>query len=263
MENPNIIIIIKREIMNKENPKTVNIPVDFRRQFLSLQNSPELLERGVVTFRIILKIIANLRSETFSNIVNERNIKALSLFEEEFKTQDNSYAQFTFFANEIDPHRNSSIIKESLEFLVHYKEGWYKSKNKNGKFISSYGGLLTNVATGNGKITFSVSAYWMEKLCNMDQYNISNYEYFFKVSNTKHFLFYLWFLETVGVCKISRLTLNKTYDLHYKTASDLKKFFLIPIKKEFEKFTEVLMNIKIQGDNFIISKINKTNTKLE
>ena len=256
MENPKVIVIIKREIVNKDNPSTVNIPVEFRRNFLSLNSNPELLERGVVTFRIILKIIANLRSETFSSIKDERNLKAFSMFEKDFKTENNTYAKFSFSSKEIDPHKNASIVKESLEFLVNYKLGWYKGKNEKGKIIQSYGGLLTNVSVTNGKITFLISAYWLEKLCKMDHYNTSHYQYFFNVRNTKHILFFLWFLELGGVTKTSFKKLNETYDLHYKTAKDLKRFFLMPIKKEFEKFTAMSMTVKIKREFLIISKNN-------
>lgn len=147
--------IEKRHYKGKNNSDVINFPVEFRRELLSPTANKEVLDRPISSFRILIKVLNDASNDQFQ----EKEKVQLSLFEEEFKTVNNTYARFTFKVYEISENKGYTNIKKGLEFLENLNKGWYKSLNSKGKVVKSYGGVISNANISEGNISFLVSAY--------------------------------------------------------------------------------------------------------
>lgn len=240
-------IKIKKEIQSKTPHDEIRVSGLLSNSYLSLKdNSDNLIEMPITAMRILFKIISDLRFSQFQ----KDNKYQVSLFDEEFKTESNSYAAFSF--NTVDiigDTKNKEAVKNALEFLTKYKEGWYISKNSKGKEVETFGGLILSASTLKGKISFLVSSYWLEKIIDVTTYNDTLYQIAFKLKSTKHVLFYLWLhrLKNSGT-EVNFNTINKSFDLNYKEAKVLGKRFLKPMKTQFDLYGSIGFNYSVSGD---------------
>lgn len=254
-------IKIKKEIKSLPPHDEILISNGFRTSYLSLKENPgDLIKVPITALRIIFKIISDLR---FSQYKLPSQLQ-YSLFDDEFKSENNSYGRFVFKTTDIIGEvKNKDSVKKALEFLTDYKKGWYVSVNSKGKKTETYGGLITSASALEGKISFLVSSYWMEKIVDLgENYNDSLYQIVFKLKSSKHVLFYLWLcaLKKEGTA-VNFKTLNTHFDLSYKDAKSLGKEFLKPIKILLDRYSSVSFNYSLKGD--LISVINYNNINKE
>ncbi|MFK7102284.1 hypothetical protein V3471_15040 [Flavobacterium oreochromis] len=252
MENINIS---EKKFSSLSKPDTVRMSNDFRFEFLNYIHNPELLSASIITYRILFKIIADLRNNNFNNSASKLNDIQFSLFEKEFKTLDNTYARFEYKISELDKNRNYKAIEGALSFLTDYKKQWYTHTNQLGKQIKSYGGLISEPNYTKGKVSFLISSYWMEKLLLMNEYNDVLYSIIDNLKDPKQLHFYLWILSLKEEGTRVRMNmLVERFKLNYISYNSLYKDFLYPLRKKFNKISNVSFNCNYDGNLISISK---------
>lgn len=230
----------KRHYKGKKNSDIVNFPINLRREVFSPKANKELLEAPITTARIFIKVLNDVSNDQFQE---ERNIGQLQLFEEEFMTENNTYARFTFDVEEIDEHKDYNAIRKGLEVLENLEKGWHKARNSKGKIIKSYGGVILNPNISEGKISFLMSSYWIAKFLNLGVYNPAFFETAFALTKMRQVLFYLWLLEVPEKgTKVKFENLQETYNYSYKDAQAFNKNVLKVWREKFDTCSNVSFN---------------------
>lgn len=203
-----------------------------------------------------LRIIYLLYETFYSNqFLPDKQVRQLALFEEEFLTDHNTYAEVRLKNSRICPTENHSSLDAALAFLVQYKQEWQFEVNSKGQKIKTFGGLISNVTSvEKGFTQFLISSFWLKQIVQISQYNYLILESAFKIQSNKRVLFLLWLskvkLETGTTVKY--INLNFKFSLNYGSARDLAKGFLGPIKKDLDIFSNLSFNYKIKKDTIII-----------
>lgn len=201
--------------------------------------------------RVIFNIISIISNEQFRP---EDRPKQLSLFDEEFETENNVFAMMKIRNNKISPSGSTKQVVDAYEFLAKFKMGWYKSVNSQGKEIRTFGGLISTPSYDQrGFTTFLISSYWLKKLIVIPEYNYILYNLVYNIKNNKHIIFAIWLSkvpENGTALKLS--TLNKKFGLNYKTSNDFCFKFLKPVRENLDRYSNVSFNYKYQSDNISI-----------
>lgn len=243
--------IIAKEFVSSKPNETIRVPQMMRRNLLGLSNNQDnLIDMPITSFRVIFKILSDLKFYQFS----PKNQIQFNLFEEEFKTQNNTYARMTFKISDISPGgKNAKEVKKGLAFLVNYKQGWHKSINSKGKEISVYGGLINDPSVSDGNISFLVSSYWLDQMLTLEFHNEALYNLAWALSSSKQMLFFLWLqeLKPEGT-SVNFQTINTHYKLNYSNAREIGREFFRPMKKAFDTNSNRSFNYSIKGDKLNI-----------
>lgn len=248
-KNKSITKSIKKTFKNQNNSDIVNFPVPFRHQYLRAGDNQEIINASIWAFRILFKILNDV---SYSQFQPNRQVKELSIFDVEFMSDDYSYALFDFHLEEINGLHQNKDIERGIEFLSNYKRGWYKSKNKEGKTVKNYGGLISEAKITNNRLTFLVNGYWLKRILELPSYNRALFEIPWKLSNAKQVLFYLWILE-LDKTKINWEKMQDVYDTNYKSKSNFIQKFLKPIKIKLDKYGNKSFNYKTKKDIIYIT----------
>lgn len=228
-----------RHYRNRKKNDIINFPLAFRREIMSPAKQKEILEAPITSFRILFKILSDISFDQFQ----DKQRAQLNLFEDQFLTKNNTYSRFTFKMSDIDPNRNYTNVKKGLDFLEELNKGWYKAKNSRGKMVSSKGGVISNPNISEGEITFLVSAYWMNKLIKIPSYNVAFLDTAWKLTKSRHILFYLWLLEVPDTgTQVNFDRFQKVYEYNYDKVSEFNRSFLKPMKTKFDKYSNVSFN---------------------
>lgn len=217
----------------------------------------EAADIPINALRVIFNIISTISNEQFRP---EDRPKQLSLFDEEFETENNIFASIKIRNSKISPSGSTKQVIDAYEFLARFKMGWYKSLNSKGKAIRTFGGLISTPSYDKrGFTTFLVSSYWLKKLLVIPEYNYVLYNLVYSVRNNKHIIFAIWLSkipENGTVLKLS--TFNKKFGLNYKTANDFCFKFLKPAKISLDKHNSISFNYRYKADSiYIIPSKNK------
>ena len=248
MENREEAPIEKRHYQGKKKSDIVNVPVDLRRSFLSPQKNKEILDAPVSATRIIFKILNDVSHDQFRGS-NKHQKNQLSFFENDFKTEHNTFARFTFKISDIADNNDYSNVRKGLEFLENFKKGWNESINENGKKIKSYGGFISNSNISEGKISFLMSSYWLEQVISIERYNPAYTEIAWKFSKSKQVLFYLWLLEVPdNGTRVNFINFQEAYGYNYSDAKTYAKNVLKSLKTVLDKYSNRSFNYSVQGD---------------
>lgn len=238
----------KREYKGKKNSEFVNFPVDLRRSLLSPAKDPSIIKAPVTSYRIINKILNDVSNDQFRES-NKKQIQQYNLFEDDFKTENNTFARFTFRVSDITDNNDYTNVKRGLEFLENYQKGWYKAVNSKGKTIRSYGGLITQSNISDGDITFLISAYWLEKVLKLPMYNSADFRIPWILPKGRQILFYFWLLEVPdNGTKINFHKYQETYGYNYKDPNTFAKNVLKDIKKRLDKDSSLSFNYSVRKD---------------
>lgn len=201
--------------------------------------------------RVIFNIISIISNEQFRP---QDRPKQLSLFDEEFETENNIFASIKIKNSKISPSGSTKQVIDAYEFLAKFKMGWYKSVNSKGKEIKTFGGLISTPSYDKrGYTTFLVSSYWLKKLLVIPEYNYVLYNLVYNVRNNKHIIFAIWLSklpENGTVLKLS--TLNKKFGLNYKTTKDFCFKFLKPARISLNTFNTLSFNYTYNKDSVFI-----------
>ena len=143
----------------------------------------------IQAIRVIFKLLNDIRQIQFHP---DKNPMQTKMFQEEFLTANNIYAEFTYPVVSIDENRNYKEIEKGLWFLEKLEKKWYRYRNpRTGKSFKALGGLISNPEITKNNVVFLVSAYWMEQLVNIEIYNTSLFKIAWVFSNAKQLLLYL------------------------------------------------------------------------
>lgn len=220
----------------------------------------EAADIPINALRVIFNIISIIGNEQFRP---EDRPKQLSLFDEEFETENNIFASIKIRNSKISPSGSTQQVISAYEFLTRFKMGWYKSTNSKGKEIKTFGGLISTPSYDKrGYTTFLVSSYWLKKLLVIPEYNYVLYNLVYNVRNNKHIIFAIWLSklpESGTVLKLS--TLNKKFNLNYKTANDFCFKFLKLARIALDQYNSLSFNYRCKADSiFIIPYQTKINS---
>lgn len=203
----------KFEVKNEFSQERIRIGNRFVDDFIFDDN--EAADIPINALRVIFNIISIISNEQFRP---QDRPKQLSLFDEEFETDNNIFASIRIRNSKISPSGSTQQVVDAYEFLARFKMGWYKSLNSKGKEIKTFGGLISTPSYDKrGYTTFLVSSYWLKKLLVIPEYNYILYNLVYNVRNNKHIIFAIWLSkipESGTVLKLS--TLNKNLDLTIK-----------------------------------------------
>lgn len=248
-----------RHYKSKKNSDIVNFPVLFRQNALSIGKNPEIVEAPISSYRILFKVLNNISYDQFQE---KKQPSQLELFEKDFLTEHNTYSRFTMNIKDIDKNRDYEGIKKGLEFLENLDKGWHTSKNREGKKIKSYGGVISNPSVSKGKITFLMSSHWISQLLKIPNYNQAYIKIPWKLKKGKHVLFYLWLLE-VDSTRINYKKFQEAYGYNYKNAQDTARYALRNLKDNLDRYSNVSFNYSTQGDLIYIKKYYTKDVELD
>ncbi len=237
------------ENKNENNPDKIRIGNHFVDDFIFEDN--EAADIPINALRVIFNIISIIGNEQFRP---QDRPKQLSLFDEEFETENNIFASIKIRNNKISPSGSTKQVIDAYEFLTKFKMGWYKSVNSKGKEIKTFGGLISTPSYDKrGFTSFLISSYWLKKLLIIPEYNYVLYNLVYNIKNNKHIIFAIWLSklpENGTVLKLS--TLNKKFGLSYKTTKDFCFKFLKPVRISLNKFNTISFNYTYKKDSIFI-----------
>lgn len=212
----------------------------------------DIADIPINALRVIFNIVSVISSEQFRP---EDRPKQLSLFDEEFETENNIFAAFKIRNSKISPSGSTKQVIDAYEYLAKFKMTWYKSINTKGKEIRTFGGLISNPTYDQrGYTTFLISSYWLKRLIIIPEYNYILYNLVYNIRNNKHILFAIWLAkipEKGTAMKLS--TFNSKFGLNYKTANDFCFKFLKQVRLSLNKFNNVSFNYRYKKDLITIS----------
>lgn len=207
----------------------------------------EAADIPINALRVIFNIIATISSEQFRP---EDRPQQLSLFDEEYETDNNVFAVMKIKNHKISPSGSTKQVIDAYEFLARFRMGWYRSVNSRGKEIRTFGGLISTPSYEHrGYTSFLISSYWLKKLMVIPEYNYVLYNLVYNIRNNKHIIFAIWLSKippTGTALKLS--TLNRKFGLHYKTANDLCFKFLKPARSNLDRYNSLSFHFKYTGD---------------
>jgi hypothetical protein len=249
--------LIRKEFENKNeiDPDRIRFGNHFVDDFIF--DDSEAVDIPINALRVIFNIISIISSEQFRP---EDRPKQLSLFDEEFETDNNIFASIQIRNSKISPSGSTKQVIDAYEFLTKFKMTWYKSVNSKGKEIKTFGGLISIPSYDQrGYTRFLISSYWLKKLMVIPEYNYVLYNLVYNVRNNKHIIFAIWLSklpENGTSLKLS--TLNKKFGLNYKSAKDFCFRFLRPARISLNTFNTLSFNYKYKKDSiFIIPQLTK------
>lgn len=232
-----------------------------------LMEDGSFVDIPITALRIIFSIVFSIKNQQFRP---EDRPKQLSLFENEFESENNVFVQLSIKNAEISPSQSSDQILKAYEFLVKYKMKWYKSLNSKDVEIKSYGGLISNPSyKQRGYTVFLISQYWFRKIIVMSEYNTVLYKLAYNLKNSKPVLFALWLnripdknLPEKGL-PILLSTFNKKINLNYSTAGDFCTKFLYQVKKNLDRTPWISFTYSFTKNKIYIKPKRSQKTKSE
>ena len=241
--------IVRKEFHSENLQERIRLGNDFVGDFIFDEN--QIADIPINALRVIFNIISIISSEQFRP---EDRPKQLSLFDEEFETENNVFASMKIRNNKISPSGSTKQVIEAYEFLAKFKMGWYKSLNSKGKEIRTFGGLISTPSYDKrGYTSFLISSYWLKKLIVIPEYNYVIYNLVYNIKNNKHILFAIWLSKIPDSGTSLKLeTFNKKFGLNYKSANDFCFKFLKAIRSNLDEFSNVSFHYKYQSEIIFI-----------
>lgn len=242
--------IIRKEFKNERIPESIRIGNHFVDDFIFDENS-QAANIPINALRVIFNIISIISNEQFRP---EDRPKQLSLFDDDFETENNTFALLKIKNSKISPSGSTKQVINAYEFLAKFKMGWYKSQNRKGKEIKTFAGLIsTPTYDERGYTSFLISSYWLKKLIVIPEYNYMLYQLVYNIKNNKHIIFAIWLAKLPSTGTVLKLsTFNSKFDLNYRTANDFCFKFLKQVKGSLDKYSTVSFNFKCKGENIAI-----------
>lgn len=241
--------LIRKEFQNQNQNERIRLGNQFVDDFIF--DDQTAADIPINALRVIFNIISIISSEQFRP---EDRPRQLSLFENDFETDNNIFASMKIRNNKISPSGSTKQVIDAYEFLAKFKMGWYRSLNSEGKEIRTFGGLISTPSYDKrGFTSFLISSYWLRKLIVIPEYNYILYNLVYNVKNNKHVIFAIWLSKIPGFGTTVKLsTLNKKFGLKYRTSNDFCFKFLKLVKKSLDRFGSLSFNFKYQEDHITI-----------
>ncbi|MBV6878816.1 hypothetical protein NG800_010890 [Epilithonimonas ginsengisoli] len=250
-ENEKNLRLIKKifEDKNERIPDRIRLGNGFVDDFIFEDH--EAADIPINALRVIFNIVSIISSEQFRP---EDRPKQLSLFDEEFETENNIFASMKIRNNKISPSGSSKQVIDAYEFLAKFKMSWYKSVNSKGKEIKTFGGLISTPSYDHrGYTSFLISSYWLKKLMVIPEYNYVLYNLVYNIRNNKHIIFAIWLSKLPEKGTIVKLaSLNRKFGVNYKTANDVCFKFLKPARLSLDQHNNLSFHYRYKGDSIFI-----------
>ena len=242
--------IIRKEFHNENLQERIRIGNHFVDDFIF--DDHQIVDIPINALRVIFNIVSIISNEQFRP---EDRPKQLSLFDEEFETENNVFASMKIRNSKISPSGSIRQVIEAYEFLAKFKMGWYKSLNSKGKEIRTFGGLISTPSYDKrGYTSFLISSYWLKKLIVIPEYNYVLYNLVYNIKNNKHILFAIWLSKIPESGTSLKLeTFNKKFGLNYKSANDFCFKFLKSVRDNLDKYSNVSFHYKCRADIIFIT----------
>ena len=119
--------IVRKEFHSENLQERIRLGNHFVDDFIFENN--QITDIPINALRVIFNIISIISNEQFRP---EDRPKQLSLFDEEFETENNVFASMKIRNSKISPSGSIRQVIEAYEFLAKFKMGWYKSLNSKG-----------------------------------------------------------------------------------------------------------------------------------
>ena len=215
--------IVRKSYKNLTQTEIIRLGNSFVDDFLFEDN--KAVDIPINALRTIFNIAADLRNEQLRP--QDRPMQ-LSLFEEEFESEHNTFASMKIKNSLISPSGSSKQVIVAVEFLTKFKMGWYSSINSKGKEIKTFGGLITAPTYDErGYTSFLISSYWLKKLIVIPEYNPTLYNLVYNIRNNKHVIFAIWLAKIPYEGTTLKLeTFNEKFGINYSTTKDFCLSFL-------------------------------------
>lgn len=241
--------IVRKTYKNLSKTEIIRLGNSFVDDFLFEDN--KAVDIPIDALRTIFNIVADLRNE---QLRPQDKPKQLSLFEEDFESEHNTFAAMKIKNKLISPSGSSKQVINAMEFLTKFKMGWYTSTNSKGKEIKTYGGLITAPTYDErGYTSFLISSYWLKKLIVIPEYNPTLYSLVYNIRNNKHIIFAIWLAKIPYEGTTVKLsTFNEKFGVNYANAKDFCTKFLKPIRVNLDKFSQTSFNYSIEKDRIHI-----------
>ena len=239
--------IIRKEFENNSDllPDKIRLGNHFVDDFI-FENS-EAADIPINALRVIFNIVSIIGKEQFRP---EDRPYQLSLFDDEFETDNNIFAAIKIRNSNISPSGSTKQVIAAYEFLAKYKMSWYKSQNSKGKEIKTFGGLISTPSYDyRGYTTFLISSYWLKKLMVIPEYNYVLFNLVYNIRNNKHIIFAIWLSKIpLKGTALKLSTFNKKFGLNYKSANDFCFKFLKPARLSLDQYNNLSFNFKYNRD---------------
>ncbi|KQR94207.1 hypothetical protein ASG01_15405 [Chryseobacterium sp. Leaf180] len=202
--------------------------------------------------RVIFNIISIISNEQFRPADRP---KQLSLFDEEFETENNIFASMSILNTKISPSGTTKQVIDAYEYLAKFKMRWYKSINSKGREIRTFGGLISTPSYDKrGYTSFLISSYWLKKIMVIPEYNYVLYNLVYKIKNNKHIIFAIWLSKIPEHGTMLKLTtLNRKFGLSYKTANDLCFKFLKQVRANLDQYNNLSFKYRYKADQIFVT----------
>lgn len=256
------IRIIQKEYQHNSEkfPEKIRIGNQFVDDFIF--DDYESADIPINALRVIFNIISIISNEQFRP---EDRPKQLSLFDEEFETENNTFASMKIRNSNISPSGSTKQVIDAYEFLTKFKMTWYKSLNAQGREIKTFGGLITAPSYDQrGYTSFLVSSYWLKKLIVIPEYNYLLYHLVYNIRNNKHIIFAIWLAKVpLNGTAIKLATINKKFGLNYKSANDFCFKFLKHVKKNLNSYNSISFSFHYKSDLIYIKPSSPHNLDVQ
>lgn len=213
--------IVRKEFRNENLQERIRLGNHFVDDFIF--EDEEIADIPINALRVIFNIISIISSEQFRP---EDRPKQLSIFDEEFETENNVFASMKIRNSKISPSGSTKQVIEAYEFLAKFKMSWYKSVNSKGKEIRTFGGLISAPSYDQrGFTSFLISSYWLKKLIVIPEYNYVLFNLVYNIKNNKHILFAIWLLkipENGTMLKLSTKKIAQLKSIEPRTVQNKK-----------------------------------------
>lgn len=241
--------IVRKSYKNLTQTEIIRLGNSFVDDFLFEDN--KAVDIPINALRAIFNIAADLRNEQLRP--QDRPMQ-LSLFEEEFESEHNTFASMKIKNSLISPSGSSKQVIEAVEFLTKFKMGWYSSINSKGKEIKTFGGLITAPTYDErGYTSFLISSYWLKKLIVIPEYNPTLYNLVYNIRNNKHVIFAIWLAKIPYEGTTLKLeTFNEKFGINYSTTKDFCSKFLKPIRENLDRYNQTSFNYSIDKNKIHI-----------
>ncbi|MBD3906750.1 hypothetical protein [Chryseobacterium muglaense] len=215
-----------------------------------------LLEMPIAAINILFRSIALVKSSQFNA---KSRPTQLRLFEEEFKSQENTKVSMAINIKDISYSvRTDGKIKgrrekvrEAIDFLQNNLFIWVVGKNSHGKTEDTKLSYIESPSFTDGKVFFDMNVFWFEQLLNLDVYNTILLQLPKLLGNTRHVMFsiYLERFTSNQWFQWNYNKINETFDLNYTDANSLAKGFLREVRHKLDKNSLKSFQYRVDGEN--------------
>lgn len=268
--------VVKTFEAGKDKPEYINLSNLLYNEIF--KDTLDLINVPIEAIRVIFILIHQSKSVSFNQ---PRAPYTPSLFEQEFLTNDNTFASFDIPTNLISPSRDTKRIEKALLLLMQNTIRTVISKNSKNEEVKSLISFIEKPKFTRGRVYLEVSSYWLEKMSNIEHYNPIFFDLAYTIPSTPNVIFALW-LRSIPMyhdavfkketykswTQINIDTLRKKFGIPEDKDRDyISEKFLKPIQAKLFEFNDRSFAFQYDKGTYYITaldvKVNKVIEKLK